>query len=57
MARELKIGEKVWKLTDDGFCAYCDAYRAMWLSDCDNPIHKMPREETDLLTALKGRAR
>lgn len=38
-----------WKLTDDGFCAYCEAYRACWLSDCTNPIHAIPEEELTIV--------
>ena len=30
---------KTFKILADGTCAYCYAYRATWLSDCDNPIH------------------
>ena len=30
---------ETFKILADGTCAYCWAYRAMWLSECKNPIH------------------
>jgi chromosome segregation ATPase len=49
------------RLTPDGYCSYCDAYAAGWLTECTNPIHTdgLPRlvelrQELEDVPTLRG---
>ena len=44
---EVRMNGESWKLTDDGYCAHCQAYRAMWLGDCFNPVHFMSEKDIE----------
>ena len=49
------------RLTPDGYCSYCAAYAAGWLTECTNPIHTdgLPRlvelrQELEDVPTLRG---